>query len=123
MDKQFSNLFLQVVTNCEVAAEESRDQDNPAAEELREKFGALRDKLTADPNATLTRSEYLQILVGCMIVKNQLLTEILKYQETVQHYSMVVIPRLERIMNETKNDAEAAALAKEIFQTIDNSNV
>lgn len=115
MNKEYYNLFKQVATNCAIAAEENQSEDSPASQFIAKNFQDLMDKFTVSENPSLTRSEYLQLLAGCMIVKNQLLTNILKYQEAVKGYSLDTIPKLERIMNETKTEEEAQTLASQLF--------
>lgn len=104
--------------NCESSAEKIKEEEsnNAAAQQLWEGFSKLRDKLASNPECVLNRSEYLILLTGSMIMKNQLLNDILNIQKTIQGYSLDVIPKLERIMNETKTDEEAQTLANQLFE-------
>ena len=87
---------------------------------MRDDFIKLYDKIRAeDFNATsLTKAEYAKILVGAMIVVNNLETRITNEQNAVKGYKETVIPKLERIVDECKTDEDAQKLAEELF-TID----
>lgn len=118
MNKQYLDLFQHLMLNCESSAEKIKEEEsnNAAAQQLWEGFSKLRDKLASNPECVLNRSEYLILLTGSMIMKNQLLNDILNIQKTIQGYSLDVIPKLERIMNETKTDEEAQTLANQLFE-------
>lgn len=87
---------------------------------MRDDFVKLYDKIRAeDFSATsLTKAEYAKILVGAMIVVNNLETRITNEQNAVKGYKETVIPKLERIVDECKTDEDAQKLAEELF-TID----
>ena len=128
MDKQYITLFKDLAQATEISAEKVYDLNikNKAdeksiqtAQTMRDDYAKLREKLTAGEE--LTRADYAKLLVGAVIVVRQLETRIKDFQKAIEGYKLQVIPRLDRINNETKTDEEAKTLANELFQVIDEA--
>lgn len=128
MHQKYITLFKELAHATEVLAEQVMQYDNQkddkkgaeTAQTMRDDFVKLYDKIRAeDFNAnSLTKAEYAKILVGAMIVVNNLETRITNEQNAVKGYKETVIPKLERIVDECKTDEDAQKLAEELF-TID----
>lgn len=123
MDKNYVQLFLEIAKSTELLAErvveldrKNNDQKGEAtAKIMRDDFSALKEKLQSD-DATLSRSEWIKLLSGAMIVSNNIEDQIKTLQKANSGYKLNLIPKLNRIMNETETDEGAQALANELFQ-------
>ena len=132
MNEKYLTLFREIVHSTELLAERVVDYNKKkedtkgaeTAETFRNDYAALFDKLRQeglDPD-TITRAEWIRILVGTMIVANNLNEQINASQKALQGYKIDLIPKLNRIIDETKTDEEAKNLANELFQIKENSN-
>lgn len=132
MDKNYIRLFQEIAHALEVLCEQVMDVEKTNNNEkgletstiMREKYGALYDKIReAEFNPeTLTRSDYSHLLVGAIVLVQQFERKITEEQKVIQGYKQDTIPKLTRIINETKTDDEAHTLANEIFQVTENPN-
>ncbi len=115
----FRHLFRDIAQSGEILAEQVYDYDLTQNDErgaktanlMRQDFAQLHDRIS-DENYTLTRNDYAKLLVGSMLAVNHIQDRIKRDEKAVEGYNLTVIPRLQRIMSETTNDAEADALAK-----------
>ena len=132
MDAKYITLFREIIHSTEILAERVIDynknkNDEKGAEtapSFRNDYAALYDKLrqdNLDPD-TITRAEWIKILVGTMIIVSNLNQQIEASQKALQGYKLDVVPKLNRIIDETKTDEEAKNLANELFQINENSN-
>ena len=126
MDKKYITLFREIARNTEIMAErvmaydreKKDDKGEKTAQTMRDDFARLHDKLAAanlNPN-TITRAEWAKILVGAMIVSNNLKDQIKQLERANTGYKIDLIPKLDRIMKETKTDEEAISLANKLFE-------
>ena len=126
MDNKYLTLFREIARNTEIMAErvmaydkEKKDEKGEkTAQTMRDDFAKLHDKFAAknfNPN-TITRSEWAKILVGAMVISNNLEEEVKKIKNAQRGYKIDLIPKLNRIMEETKTDEEALTLANELFE-------
>ena len=122
MDKKYIDLFKEVARATEVLAERVKEvdtaqDDTEAAEKLRTDFGALYDKLRAPDfdDTTITRAEFARLLVGATIVTGNLETQIKNLQSAVDGYKNRIMPMLQKVFNESEDDAGAQKLAQELF--------
>lgn len=130
MDKRYITLFREIARNTEVMAErvieynkEKKDEKGEqTAMGMRNDFAALHDKLAAEnlDESSITRAEWAKILVGAMIVVNNVKDQIKAQQKAIQGYEIDLVPKLNRILEETKTDEEANSLAKELFEISEN---
>ena len=126
MDKAYVTLFTELAHATEVLSEkvlelntENKDEKGiNAAQTMRADYAELYDKMRAKDfdYSTLGRKEYAKFLVGAIIMAQQLDKQIANLKTSLQGYKIDVIPKLERIVNETKTDEESRALAEELFQ-------
>lgn len=90
---------------------------------MKNDFHQLYDKISSeqfDP-ATLTKGDYARLLVGVLIIVNNLETRIKAEQDAVKNYKEQIITKLERVVNECDTDEAAKNLANELF-IIENNN-
>lgn len=79
---------------------------------MRDDYLNLHDKLTNEE--VLDKADFARLLVGAIIVTNQLDARIKNEQKALDGYKIDIIPKLDRI-----NNAEAdqvASLAEELFK-------
>lgn len=130
MDNKYVTLFREIARNTEIMAErvmaydkEKKDEKGEkTAQTMRDDFAKLHDKFAAkdfNPD-TITRSEWAKILVGAMVISNNLEEEVKKIKNAQRGYKIDLIPKLNRIMEETKTDEEALTLANELFEISEN---
>lgn len=126
MDNKYLTLFREIARNTEIMAErvmaydkeKKDDKGEKTAQTMRDDFAKLHDKFVAkdfNPD-TITRSEWAKILVGAMVISNNLEEEIKKIKNAQRGYKIDLIPKLNRIMEETETDEEALTLANELFE-------
>ena len=89
------------------------------AEVMREDYRALHERLSNDNIDTIERQDYIKLLLGSMIVTQNLEDMVTKQQTTIKAYRNFITPKLQRIMDETKTNEEANALAQKLFITKD----
>lgn len=80
---------------------------------MRDDYFNLKEKITND--VPITRNDYAKLMTGMYIIVNNLKDKIIMLQRTVSGYETSVMPKVERILNEAKTDAEVESLAKELF--------
>lgn len=125
MDKTYLTLFTELAHASEVIAEQvmelnkshQDDKGIETAQIMRDDFAQLYDMMRKedfDPN-TLEKREYAKLLVGAIIVANQLDNKIKAEQKALDGYKIDTIPKLERIVNETNSQEEIQALSNELF--------
>lgn len=125
MDKTYLTLFTELAHASEVIAEQvmelnkshQDDKGIETAQIMRDDFAQLYDMMRKEdfnPN-TLEKREYAKLLVGAIIVANQLDNKIKAEQKALDGYKIDTIPKLERIVNETNSQEEIQALSNELF--------
>lgn len=127
MDKNYIELFKEIARATELAAERVMQYDNnlkdnegyKTAEVMREDYRALHERLSNDNIDTIERQDYIKLLLGSMIVTQNLEDMVTKQQTTIKAYRNFITPKLQRIMDETKTNEEANALAQKLFITKD----
>ena len=127
MDKNYIELFKEIARATELAAERVMQYDNnlkdnegyKTAEVMREDYRALHERLSNDNIDTIERQDYIKLLLVSMIVTQNLEDMVTKQQTTIKAYRNFITPKLQRIMDETKTNEEANALAQKLFITKD----
>lgn len=130
MDNRYIKLFTQIAQSIEVIAEQAMEANRAsndkkgedAAEKMREMYMELHDRMSKedfDPK-TLSKADYARILVGAAIAAQGIENRIETEKKALEGYKIDTIPKLNRIMDEAKDDDSARALAEELF-TIKNS--
>ena len=130
MDKKYIDFFKELTRSVEIIAEKAMDIEKEtskgnAAQIMRDDYAALNDRFDAenfDP-ATLTKADYSRLFVGSTIVAAQLEKQKQSLDLAIKGYHIDVIPKLERMINETNDDkpAEMLQLANELF-SVKNEN-
>lgn len=131
MDITYLTLLREIAHVTELTAEQVMDlnkknndlQGYKTAKTMRNDYGALYDKLRSDnfDSTTLIKAEYAKLMVGALIVSQQLEQKIKAEQKVLQGYKVDTIPKLERIVG-CETDEDAVKLAEEIFQPIEETN-
>lgn len=126
MDNKYLTLFREIARTTEIMAErvmaydkEQKDEKGEqTAQIMRDDYAKLHDKLAAQniELSAISRIEWAKILVGAMVISNNLSEEIEQRRKALNGYKIDLIPKLNRIINETKTDEEAKTLANEIFE-------
>lgn len=123
MDKKYLQLFTELAHAVETLSEQVMEYDRQkndekgekTAQSMRDDYAELYDKLRSG-NVVLTKSEYAKLLVAAYIVVNNVEDRIKGERKAIEGYKIDIIPKLSRINDETTNDADASALAEEIFK-------
>jgi hypothetical protein len=124
MDKKYLQLFSELAHAVEVLSEQVMEYDRKkndtkgeqTAQSMRDDYANLYDKLRNNAEAQITKSDYAKLLVAAYIVVNNIEDRIKGERKAIEGYKIDIIPKLSRINDETTNDAEASALAEEIFK-------
>ena len=128
MIKEYKDLFAALANTCELLAEQVMEfnhtkgdaEGEQNAQIMRDDYIKLGEKLK-NPDAKLNRSDYIKLLLCSMIVSNNVADRIERDKRALTNYKTIVIPRLQRIVDETTNDEEASTLATELFsEKVDN---
>ena len=87
------------------------------AEKMRDDFIDLADKFDAKTfdSEKITKSDYARLLVGTIIIVNQVENRIKSDQKALEGYKLDVLPKLDQI-NNAENDEAAMKLAAELFE-------
>ena len=127
MDSAYKKLFTEMCHTTAVLAEQVMDYDKKqgdtqgynTAEVMRNDYQKLEDNLTT--NEELTYNEYTKLLAASYIIINNIQDRIKASQQAINNYKIDVIPKLSRIIDETKDDPEKTkTLAKELFKISEN---
>ena len=85
---------------------------------MRDDYIALKEKLNNEEE--LNKSDFARLLVGAIIITNQLDARIKNEQKALDGYKLDIIPKLDRI-NSTNPD-EVPSLAAELFRVKESDN-
>lgn len=129
MDKKYIELFKELAHATEISAEQVYDYDKQkndekgaeTAELLRNDFQKLYDKIRDESfDGKLERAEYAKLMVGTLIITNQLQERINNLKKALTGYQTDIIPKLQEIVEKSSSDEEAQKIAEEKF-TIEES--
>lgn len=126
MNNNYITLFREITHNCEILSEQVMELDRKNNDEkglntatiMRNDYAKLYDRLKAedfDPS-TLTRDDYIKFLAATYITMNNLEDKIQVLQKAVSGYKVDILPKLQRVVEETKTDEEVRELVEKIFQ-------
>ena len=107
-----ANLAEQVMDNAET--QETKDYQN--AQTMRDDYQLLYDKI--ENNEVLNKADYARILVGAILVVNQLESRIKTEEKALRGYKLDVIPKLDQI-NNAETAEEVESLAATLFEVKD----
>jgi len=121
MDKKYITLFKELAQTTAASAETVMDYDREKGDQkgldtatiMRDDYQALADKL--DEEYQINKTDIAKLLVGAMIMTNQLQDRINNLKKAVTGYQTDVIPKLQKIVDEAKNDEEVTKMANELF--------
>ena len=126
MKSGYEKLFQEIARTNEILAERvmelNHNQNDTKGEEtaeiMRQDYAKLYDQLSKEDFELeqLTRNDWAKILVGTMIAVQNIEDRIKGEQKAVEGYKIDVIPKLQRIIDETKSDEEVRNLIPEIFK-------
>lgn len=90
-----------------------------AAKIMRDDYQNLADSLSVYKE--LSYNEYLKLLAASYMVMNNIQNHIAAQRKAIEGYKLDIIPKLSRIMNETKDNPEQTQkLANELFKTLND---
>lgn len=120
MDKRYIELFTLIAQTTANLAEQvmeeheknGEEKGRQTAETMRNDFLNLHDKLGTDE--VLNKADYARLLVGAIIVTNQLNARIENEQKALQGYKIDIIPKLDQINN--ADASETTELAESLFE-------
>lgn len=120
MDKRYTELFALITQTTANLAERvmeehkknGEDKGYQTAETMRNDYLNLHNKLNSDE--VLNKADYARLLVGAIIVTNQLEARIKNEQKALQGYKIDIIPKLDQINN--AEATETAELAEKLFK-------
>ena len=120
MDKRYRELFTLISQSVSNLAEQvmndhqdkGEDKQQETAQIMRDDYLNLHNKLTNGEE--LNKADFARLLVGAIIVTNQLGARIKNEQKALDGYKLDVIPKLDRINN--TEEEEVASLAEELFK-------
>lgn len=132
MNKTYLKLFTELARTITLMSEQVMEYNHKNNDEkgentaqiMRDDYTKLYDRMNEagfDPD-TLTRADYAKLLVAAIIATQNIENRIENEKKALQGYKIDTIPKLNRIIDETKTDEEAVALANQIFVITDESN-
>jgi len=127
MSNEYLTLFKELAHAVELLAEQVMEYDHEHNDEggektaqiMRDDFAALASKFDSE-NPAFERNDFIKLLTGVYIIVNNLQDKITNIRKTIDGYNTNVGAKLQRIMNETTSDEEAAQLANELFNIQQN---
>lgn len=124
MHSKYIELFKEIANATAISAEQVMDYDKQkddakgyeTAETLHKDFIELYDKIRdKDFDGQLAREDFARLLVGTLIIMNQLNDRITALKKAMTGYQTDVMPKLQDIVDNTKTDEEAMTMAEEKF--------
>lgn len=120
MDKRYVELFTLIAQTTANLAEQvmeehkknNEEKGYQTAETMRNDFLDLHDKLKTDE--VLNKADYARLLVGAIIITNQLDARIKSEQKALRGYKIDIIPKLDQINN--ADASETTELAESLFE-------
>ena len=109
ISQSVSNLAEQVMNNHQ---ENGEDKQQETAQTMRDDYLNLHDKLVNGEE--LNKADFARLLVGAIIITNQLDARIKNEQKALDGYKIDIIPKLDRINN--ADAEEVSSLAEELFK-------
>ena len=121
MDKRYITLFKDLAqataASAETVMEYDRAKDDQKGLEtatiMRDDFQDLASKI--DDDYILNKDDAAKLLVGAMIMANQLQDKINALKKALTGYQTDVVPKLQHILDEAKDDGEVVQMANETF--------
>lgn len=124
MDKKYITLFKDLAQATAASAETVMEYDRQKNDDkgletatiMRDDYQALVDKIKdAGDEYIPNKSDIARLLVGSMILANQLQEKISNLKKAMAGYQTDVIPKLQDILDHAQNDDEVKKMANEKF--------
>ena len=124
MDKRYIELFKELSKATAIAAEQVMDYDKSKEDEkgletatiMRDDFQELSDRIEeAKDEYVPNQADLAKLLVGAMILSNNLKDKIAALRKAVSGYEQDLIPKLKEIVETATTDEEAQTMANEKF--------
>ena len=121
MDKKYITLFKDLAQATAVSAEAVMDYDREKGDEkgletattMRDDFQELASRIT--DNYEMTQPDAARLLVAAMIQLNQIQDRINNLKNAMAGYQSDVVPKLQDIVDNAKEEGAAAQMANEKF--------
>jgi len=121
MDKKYITLFKDLAQATAVSAEAVMDYDREKGDEkgletattMRDDFQELAGRITDDYE--MTQPDAARLLVAAMIQLNQIQDRINNLKNAMAGYQSDVVPKLQDIVDNAKEEGAAAQMANEKF--------
>ena len=121
MDKRYVELFKDLAKATAVSAEQVMDYDRQkgdneglaTATTMRDDFQELADRIN-DTDYVITKADAAKLLVGSMIIANQIKDKIESLQKGLAGYQTDLIPKLEEVLG-AETEEKAQKIAEEKF--------
>lgn len=121
MDKKYIELFKTLAQNTAASAETVMEYDRQQGDDggletatiMRNDFQSLADRIDSE-DYSITKSDAAKLLVGAMIIVNQLQDKIAALKKSMTGYQAELIPKLQLIAD-AASDEEAKELADKNF--------
>ena len=130
MDKKYVTLFKDLAQAAAASAESVMDYDRSQNDEkglktatiMRDDYQNLVDKIVEDGDAYVpTKDEIAKLLVSAMIQVNQIQDRIDNLKKAMVGFQTHTIPKLQKILDEAKDDDDARNMANMSF-ILENNN-
>ena len=124
MDKKYTTLFRDLAQATAATAEQVMDYDSQKNDEkgfetakiMRDEFQALAESIdNLHEDYQINKADIARLLVGAMIQTNQIQDRINNLKKAMTGYQTDVIPKLQEILDNAKDDEEASKMANEKF--------
>ena len=122
MDKKYVTLFKELAQATAASAETVMDYDKEKGDEkgfetariMRDDFQDLVSRIDVT-EYIMSKADAAKLLVGTMIMANQLNDRMEAYKKAMAGYQTDVIPKLQEIVDNAADDADAAEMANKKF--------
>ena len=126
MNKNYLKLFIELSRSIEAITEKAIEEEKKAnnneqlkaAITMRKIYVDLSNKLRSK-EPILDRSDYGALFIGAGIVLKNLEEKKDILDKAIRGYKIMLLPKLNRILNETDNDLDTVKLAEELFSSMD----
>ena len=124
MDKRYITLFKDLAQATAVSAETVMEYDREKNDEqglktaqiIRDDFQALAESLdNLGEDYQINKSDVAKLLVGATIQLNQIQNKINNLKQAITGFQTDVIPKLQEILDNEKDDEDATKMANEKF--------
>lgn len=121
MNERYIKLFTEIARATSVLSEQVMEYDRTKPDEkgeqtaqiMRDDFTRLYDKISK--GESLSRADFAKLLVGSYISLRNLEDRVEAMKSAIDGYNDVM-PKLDKVINDSTNDEEALKLAEELFQ-------